>query len=422
MWQQGFIRLVGGSLLILAGAAIAAAQVQASSELSRWLTRDVAPEIQKLLSEHPRYRQQRIKVQAGNTSGLSESLVTVLATRLQSSDGVTLVGSVQPGPSGLAAPHSVDELTCNRVSDFDYLLRAYAVQGKSGHDQVSLTLLETQPGMEQIRSWQWQGRFNSTERKQAEKVMGGTPDGSLSSPWRDRDVDAAAAALSREFACALRPQIKNRMRLQWPQDSQLPAVFADTGNAMRHRLGNFRELGITSDQAEYAVAVRIERFRDDIWQLWVTGTPQGDDLAPVQAVAYIQTGDLGRAAALEFIDVQMLDATQADKGRSRADLLVTLRIGNRAKWPIAYSFTLSGGHFENCMARPGFYRHDTFGLLQGTLEAGATQVRRLVIENARHNPAPVWGTPRCAGFRDLEGFEEFASQGHKVTDYVRWDM
>jgi len=420
MWQQGFHRLVGSGLLTLAAAL--AAPTQASSELSRWLSQDIVPKIRTLLSEHPRYQQQRIKVQAGDPSGLSDTLVSALNNTLQGSDGITLVRSEQPDPTRHATSGSVDELTCSSRPDFDYLLQASVARGKSGHDQVTLTLLETYPAMEQINSWQWRGRFSTAERKQAENVLNSSADGSLSAPWRDQDVDAAALALSRDFACALRPQIKNRLRLHWPQDSQLPPVFADTSNATRHRLGNFRELGISSDQAEYAVTARVERFRDNIWQLWITGSPLHDDLAPVQAVAYIETGAVPTETALKFIDVQMLDAAQADKGRSRADLLVTLRIGNRANRPIAYSFSLSGGHYENCVARPAYYRHDHYGLLQGTLAAGEIEVRRLVIKNARHNPAPVWGTARCAGFRDLAGFEEFASQGYKVTDYVRWDM
>ena len=118
----------------------------------------------------------------------------------------------------------------------------------------------------------------------------------------------------------------------------------------------------------------------------------------------------------------MVDATQADKWRSRADLQVTLRISNRAQQPIAYSFILSGGHFEQCIAEPRYYRHDDYGQLSGSLAAGASVMRRLVIENAQHRPTPLYGMPKCAGFRDLQGFEEFASQGHKVTDYVRWDM
>jgi hypothetical protein len=130
--------------------------------------------------------------------------------------------------------------------------------------------------------------------------------------------------------------------------------------------------------------------------------------------------NLGKA--LDFLDVQLLDATQTDEGRSGAELQVTLRIGNRATWPIQYAFTLSGGHFNHCVASPGYYRHDRYGHLAGNVEPGASVVRRLVIEEAQHRPTPWFGMRKCAGFRDLDGFEEFASQGHKVTDFVRWDM
>ena len=109
-------------------------------------------------------------------------------------------------------------------------------------------------------------------------------------------------------------------------------------------------------------------------------------------------------------------------GRSRAALQVTLQLGNRAEWPMDYSFTLSGGHFNHCIATPQYYRHDRYGSLEGSLAAGETVVRRLVIENAEHRPKPLFGTRKCAGFRDLDGFEEFTRQGHRVTDYVRWRM
>ena len=128
------------------------------------------------------------------------------------------------------------------------------------------------------------------------------------------------------------------------------------------------------------------------------------------------------AKALDFLDVKLLDATQTDGRGARAALQVTLQIGNRAQWPLEYSFTLSGGHFNHCIATPGYYRHDRYGSLDGSLAGGETVVRRLVIENAKHNPRPIFGTRKCAGFRDLEGFEEYRRQGHKVTDYVRWQM
>lgn len=436
--QRQFIRLITGSLLLLVLASLAPpafARSQSASSLSAWLARDVVPELRELLSRHPRYQGQRIQIDDGDQNGLSEAIGTVLNANLAGRDGITLIAPVQTDLSRLVAAGSIDQLDCIGMADFDYLLRVSTNSGEADNDEVQLALVDISPGAQQINNWQWQGRFSSAERRQFKKSAAAAhANGSLSAPWRDEDVDAAALALSREFACALRPQITNRLGLQWIQADGLPALFADTANSTRHKLGDYRELGISEVQPDYAVGVRIEPFRDDVWQLWLTGTPRDKALAPVQAVTYFKSAS-PRAVpvpkshvrenvgpALKFIDVQMVDATQADKWRSRADLQVTLRISNRAQQPIAYSFILSGGHFEQCIAEPRYYRHDDYGQLSGRLEAGASVMRRLVIENAKHRPAPLYGMPKCAGFRDLQGFEEFASQGYKVTDYVRWDM
>jgi hypothetical protein len=441
--QRQFNRLITSSMLVLTLAAVAPS-VLASSSLSGWLSRDVVPELRKRLSQHPRYQGQRIQIEDGDQNGLSEAIGTVLNNNLAGRDGIILIAPGQTGLPQPAAPVSIDALDCVDTGAIDYLLQVSTNSGQPDHDSVQLTLMEVSSGGKQPSNWHWQGRFSSTERKQFEKtVAAGNATGSLRAPWRDQDVNAAAVALSRDFACALRPQIQNRLVLQWIQADELPALFADTANTMRHKLGDYRELAIGEVQPDYAVDVRIERFRDDIWQLWVTGSPHDKDLAPVQAVTYFKSSSPQAASAfvnlaaepvarpaaqenlgqaLSFIDVQMVDATQSEKRRSRADLQVTLRISNRAQQPIAYSFTLSGGHFERCIAEPRYYRHDDYGLLLGRLEAGASVMRRLVIENAQHRPTPLYGMPKCAGFRDLQGFEEFASQGYKVTDYVRWDM
>ena len=444
--QRQFIRVITGSLLLaLASLAPAVfARSQSANSLSTWLTRDVVPELRELLSRHPRYQGQRIQIDDGDQNGLSEAIGVVLNNNLAGREGITLIAPVHTDRLPPVAPGSIDELNCVDTYEFDYLLQVSTTSGESAQDRVQLALVDISSAAKQINNWQWQGRFSSAERRQLKKtVLPGHANGSLDAPWRDEDVEAAALALSRNFACALRPQIRDRLGLQWTQPDVLPALFADTANTTRHKLGDYRELGISELQPDYSVAVHIERFRDDVWQLWLTGTPHDKALTPVQAVTYFKSASPQAAPvladhnsesvaepallqslgpALKFIDVQMLDATQADKWRSRADLQVTLRISNLAQQPIAYSFILSGGHFEQCIAEPRYYRHDDYGQLSGSLAAGASVMRRLVIENAQHRPTPLYGMPKCAGFRDLQGFEEFASQGYKVTDYVRWDM
>ena len=442
--QRHYIRLISGSVLLLALTALAPpllARSLAASDLSAWLNDDVVPELSELLSRHPRFLGQRMHIVGGDNNALSEDIAIALNNNLVGQGGIALTPPGEVGPASRTTG-SIDELGCFNAPEFDYLLQVTSHSSANGSDRVDLTLIDISSSAEQINRWQWQGSFSSAQRRQFEQSVV-SANGSLNAPWRDQDVEAAAAALSRDFACALRPQIHERLGLLWVDAPGLPGLFADTANATRHILGDYRELGISEVQPDYAVAIHTEQFRDDIWQLWLTGTPRDQALAPVQAVTYFKSASVdasshGVAAAtegarqsasgnapgpaLEFIDVQMLDATQADKGRSRAELQVTLRISNRAQLPIAYSFTLSGGHFEQCIAAPRYYRHDDYGLLTGELEAGASVLRRLVIENAQHRPTPLYGVPKCAGFRDLQGFEDFASQGYRVTEYVRWAM
>ncbi|MCZ6829081.1 MAG: hypothetical protein O7F73_05755, partial [Gammaproteobacteria bacterium] len=315
--------------------------------------------------------------------------------------------------------------------------------------------------------WRWAGKFSKAERSYLQqRAESGSRDGSLVAPWGETDSEAAARALSRDFACALRSQLQTRLALDWHEQSALPGVFSDTVNISRHLLGNYRELSVSAteaavapsavaeaafDEAAFAVDVRLVPLRENVWQLWLIGAPRRPGMAPVQAVTYFSVASVqwprqvassypaaahskpqplsqpwGRsrpdAEPLDYLDVKLLDATQTDGRGSRAALQVTLQLGNRAEWPMDYSFTLSGGHFNHCIATPGNYRHDHYGSLEGSLAAGESVVRRLVIENAEHRPTPIFGLRKCAGFRDLEGFEEFSRQGHRVTDYVRWQM
>ena len=437
MWDDRDIHWLRGSWLNLGVAfAIAACsmplQAASSSTLSRWLSSAALPELQQLLAQHPRYAQQRVLVAGGAADGLSNDIASVLSSELAGHPGITLIVGGAARVEYRATPGSIDELDCLAGPDFDYVLQVSAVQPTAGRDQVRLELIDVSTAGEPLRSWQWRGEFSDAERAQLRRASPAlAADGSLNAPWSDGDVEAAAHSLSRNFACALRPWIKSRLGLQWADNANLPTLFAATVNTSRALLGSYGELGVPADNPHYSVNVRIERFAHDTWQLWLTGTPHRADLPAVHAYTYFKSSDPGPplpvarpalAEALDFIDVELVDATQADRGQSRADLQLTLRIANRAEWPIEYAFSLSGGHFDYCVASPGYYRHDHYGRLVGSVAPGASVVRKLIIENAQHRPTPWFGIRKCAGFRDLQGFEEFASQGHKVTDFVRWQL
>lgn len=441
MWHQLYRhRILAACAALLLGLLPALSHGAGSSSLSRWLSREVVPELQTLLAGHPRYARQRVQLRAAGANDLDEAVVAVLRGNLGKLQAVSLLPPPARDPQPLAAAASIDELDCQSGVRADYQIRVSVSSAGSSRGVVEISLLDVASGPTQLRAWHWAGTFSAPEKRLAQKTS--RADGSLAAPWSAEDVDVAARVLSRDFACALRPQVATRIDLQWPSPMAMPALFADTFNSSRHLLGSYAELATTESPGSYRVNARVEPFQDNVWQLWLLGEPRLADLPPVQAVTYFRVTGLQRPApparpavgavsvasvpvpgeALDFLDVRLLDATQSDRGYSRADLLVTLRIANTSALPIAYSFTLSGGHFDHCIAHPGNYRHDRYGSISGRLAPGVSVVRRLAIEKARHRPSPLLGTRKCAGFRDLDGFEKFTSEGYKVTDYVRWDL
>jgi hypothetical protein len=439
---SNYYRTVGTGLAIFFSTCLLTSTAEAvvPSSLSKWLSKQAVPELRERLEQHPLYQDQRIAIVAARDDALSEALVTLLHMNLGNRAGIALWQPHTTTPVAGASASTIDALECNSQTGVDYTLQVSASPRSSGRSEVSILLLPVNQPAPGDNSWHWKGKLNRAEQEYIERAAASVPaNGSLAAPWRDEEVEIAARSLSDEFACALRPQVRTHVALQWPEQTGLPALFADTINTSRHLLGSYRELAQVSVNADYEVSVELRRFREDTWQLWLIGTPLRAPLLPVQAVTYFQvtepdwpipstaTNTIGQAyslplgEAVDFIDVEMLDATQRDSGRASAELEVTLRIANRADWALQYSFTLSGGHFNHCIADPAYYRHDGYGQVEGRIDAGDSVVRRLVISGTKHRPTPAFGTRKCAGFRDLDGFEEFADRGYKVTDFVRWD-
>ena len=437
--SRGIVR-VGLALLLSTCLPAVDAVAAVPSSLSKWLSKQTVPELRERLEHYPRYQGQRIAIVAARDDALSEALVTSLRRNLQNRAGIALWQPGTTNPATAAPASTIDALDCNSQSGADYTLQVSASPRGSDRGEVSILLLPTNQPAAGDDSWHWKGKFSRAEQEYIKRTAASMPaNGSLAAPWQDQEIGVAAHSLSREFACALRPQVKTHIALHWPAQTVLPGLFADTINTSRHLLGSYRELAQVSENADYEVSVELQRFREDTWQLWLIGTPLRAPLLPVQAVTYFQVTDpdwplpstaanrngqaysLPLGEAVDFIDVEMLDATQRDSGRASAELEVTLRIANRADWALQYSFTLSGGHFNHCIADPAYYRHDGYGQVEGRIDAGDSVVRRLLISGTEHRPTATFGTRKCAGFRDLDGFEDFADRGYKVTDFVRWD-
>ncbi|MAT93640.1 MAG: hypothetical protein CME59_13665 [Halioglobus sp.] len=426
------------AVLMLALACPAA--LAGASQLSRWVERDALPELQQLLAAHPRLAGETVALQASSGTALDAAVARVLLDSLAGDERIRLrVGNSLPA----GAAGSIDQLQCAGEQRPDVRLQVAAKALSSRRAQLEISLWDSAQGDAPWRRWRWQGALSA-----AESDALGSPapppfaDGSLRSPWPADAVEDAAAALSAQFACGLREHVITTVGLAWTQAPQTSAQLQDIFNASHHRLGGMREVNLVDD-ADMDINVRVEQFQGEVLQLLLVGTPRGDDLEAVQAVTYIQ-GVLPREAprapaplvsapaplavapprdpALEFLEVRMLDATQADRSMSRADLQVRLQLFNRGAWPIQYAFSLSAGHYLNCVADPALYRHDRYGYIEGEIAPGERLQREIAIAGVQHNPNPWFGPRKCAGFKDLAGFENFASMGYAVTEFIRWGL
>lgn len=431
---------------------VCSAQASAASALSQWLSSTAIPQLREQMSTHPRFYGSQLQLVSTSDDALTAAVVTVLRKNLSALPQLATELAVPIGlPRGVGA--SIDALHCNTAAAVDYQLRVQLLPGGRGQRDVRLTLIETASAGRVVDSWHWNGKLSRAESDYAAQAATGVANGSLSAPWQPLQLEQAAAALTYQLACELRPYVQQRLALQSIAGPELPAAVRQTLAASEQLLAAFRELEVNSSAADYQLGITMMPFRDNIWQLWLQAAPRSATLGHAQAVTYLQlpatvgavtapllvpasgaelasgnsnTVTLKPAleptgAARDYLQVALVEATQQDRSGARADLLLTLELQNRASAPMAYSLTTSGGHFNHCIARAGNYRHDAYGTVAGVIAPGATILRRLRVADARHRPTPLLGARTCAGFRDLKAFEQYAQYGQSVTDYVRWE-
>ena len=418
-----------------------AAAAAPRSDLSRWLGDEASVELLALLEQHPRFAGRELKLEGAGQNALTEAIAITLDAGLAGRSTLRLADAAQPSAAGLESPAAIDALDCRGTSD-SALLTIQVETLANAAQRVELALFDEQGASAPARSWQWLGRLSRDEQRAFEEAPARDyRDGSLEAPWQPSQVSEAAWVLQRELACAMRPAIRTRLVLDWDPSATLPDPLSDALHHTRHLLANYGEIGLGDTGVDYRVSAELVAFQGDTWQLILRALPQQADLAPLDAVTYfslpgyvpaapifrppLQAPSVARAdrgAAFDHLQVELIDALQGKASRSRAALEVKFRLSNTSPWPIDYAFSLSGGHYQHCVPEAAYYRHDRYGYVEGRLEAGESLIRHMVIEGARHNPNPWFGPRRCAGFRSLEGFEDFSGKGRSVTQFVRWAM
>jgi hypothetical protein len=415
-----------------------------SSELSGWLERQPLARLQRLLAEHPRFDGQTLALQRVNDNALTDAVASLAEMTLQSSGNiVTSEALSQRYEAG--QPGSIDQLSCNDTRA-DYQLRVELEKRNYSSASAHLTLLDNYSG-EIVQQWQWRGKLSGAEKDYIKRTSIGSERGSPSSPWTQAQVADAAAALSRDFVCALRPWVGTELWMQWPQAGTSNPTLADTLRTSQHYIAAYRELAIVPGDGQFSVETHAEPLSDDVWQLWLVGRPLQAGLPTVEVATYLRAAEertrrtsgaptvvatpvistmpapsmapATTAAPREALQIDVLGITRR-AGARRADLTLRLRLTNEAPRALAYALKTTGGYFDGCRGDSASYRHDTWGSTSGSLAAGESTIATIRIDNLPHRPTPLRGRPVCVGFGDIDAFYSYHSQGERVTRYLSW--
>ncbi|MEM9256353.1 MAG: hypothetical protein AAGA91_12970 [Pseudomonadota bacterium] len=389
------------------------------------------------MESHPRLQEQHVRLVLASGNGLDSAIAEVLVVSLS-----PLYKLQTPAISNVQrlSFHSIDAIQCaaERKQPMSLLV---SVSGKTRRNaSVEIALADSESAESAWRRWHWRGTLSRAEYEVLQgPVDASFADGSLALPWPSGSVAAAAESLSTQLACDIRRQLVGNVAISFLSDAHYAGDLQDIFNASRQQLGSLRQVQLSA-QADLLITYSVQPFQGELLQLWLTGTSASGDFQSVQAVTYIRHGGALALPAIptdvpplapapadrgipgHFLLVELLDVSQADKTLSGADLHVQLRLENSGQWPIEYGFHVSGGHYLNCIADPLLYRHDRYGYIEGEIAPGSRQQRRISITGVQHKPNPWFGPRKCAGFKDLQGFENFTAQGHQVTNYLRWSM
>lgn len=407
----------------------------AQSRLSRWLERDVVAVLQDEVARHPRFGGQLIQVEVLGDNALADAVGVVLISGLQTSVSIAATGSgALPLPTDL---RSIDDIECNNAGA-EYRLLVQVTKRQQQGGLVSLRLVDA--SQRELRQFHWQGRLSAAEQEYLARPRERIASGRRDAPWQAENLDLAASQLGRDLICRLRPYVSSRMDLDWDPVALPDQRLATTMTGVRDLLSLPVELSLLENgPADVSLSVEVTALGNEVWRIGLAVQPvEKQSIPQMQVFSYLRlpgevpantladpfprVGAVPEGSALEYLDIQLLDARQQAARGSRADLLLKILVHNRSPWPIDYSMSISGGHYENCRPRQALYRHDRYGVLSGQAAPGQPRVAQVLLSGLHHKPAPLFGVPRCAGIGDIESLENFHAQGYRIVDYVRWSL
>ncbi len=303
-------------------------QAFANNSLDNWMEAELTPYLQQQISQHPRFKGQRLEVVKINGQQVAtdmDQLTADIRDRINASL-LRLPDSnlVWQSNSGANQPiNSNTALQCHQGQNADYLIGIETQLDDNQQLSVSIRALDTH---EQL--WvsgfgkHWQGRINS-HQKQALQTT--STDQSLRGqrmlPFEPQHGDVVARELAHQLSCKLLKQQDEPVRIYIPQQHQDPFIETNL-KLFGHYMTQFQEATITQKpkQAQLLIAAELQPINNDLNQFLISAREiDGSTRAGLTADTYIRLPPLALRIKNNSPSVQVVQ--QASQKTSPASTL-----------------------------------------------------------------------------------------------------
>ena len=267
--------------------------------LQRWVAEELAPELARQLSSHPRFKGEPVilvKLEGPDvqpdidelTRNIREQLLDALLT----TPGVRLPW--QPQHRQEQHHRRLDEVDCTRIRDAHYFVGIEISPTANGQFRVSVRALDVQAS-EWVSGFgkSWQGYLTAREQR---ALQDRRTDESLRGlrvlPFSAGQPDLAAAYLANNLSCLLRQQDEEDLVVYVEALRSEQPALRTLLNLIGNNLSRYREVRVSDAESAASFILRGEahKIESGLYQVWVVLHPRRSDehLAGMDTATYIR--------------------------------------------------------------------------------------------------------------------------------------
>lgn len=294
--RAGVTSLLAALLLCLANLSWASGALL-TGQLGRWLDTEATPELAELLSRHPKFNGEVVRIVSldngkptQHISALDQAVLEHLSAALRRHEGVRLAWQ-EPISS------------CRVKQDLTYLLGVEINGGGAADSTVNIGMIDVAESIWVSGvSLNWRGRLNSAERMAMSRSVNGRPRGTITAPMPITDAQTIAELLQRNIQCTLPDGINGPVYIEPPQSADL--------NRIRGELQ--RQLTLTAQAAMATSAA------DAQWTIQLQQTPLSGSTSELVASLRDDSGSANQHLASVFVSGPISPADRVTETRVAA--------------------------------------------------------------------------------------------------------